>query len=167
MLGAATPTTNSRFFGSPITIRPPSSSSPSPPLSPTTRSPRVSAVYTTASSPTAAAVEPRPSPSASLYDVLGIPAFATCQEIKAAYRSLALTCHPDTVAAGRASSGDEFMRVHAAYSTLSDPAKRADYDRGLFRFFPAGRSRGGRSPRPSPAAASHGGRRTWETDQCW
>ncbi|KAK1324340.1 hypothetical protein QJS10_CPA01g00412 [Acorus calamus] len=159
MLAAtSTTTTNSRFLGSPLSLPPRLTSSPSPPLSPTTtttsRSPRVSAAYAAASP---VLERGHHHPPTSLYDVLGIPAVATCQEIKAAYRSLALACHPD--AAGPKSSSDEFMRVHAAYATLSDPSRRADYDRGLFRHRRP-------SPRPSPVAAAYG-RRTWETDQCW
>ncbi|KAK1303256.1 hypothetical protein QJS10_CPB11g01967 [Acorus calamus] len=161
MLASTSTTTNSRFLGSPLSFPPrlTSSPSPSPPLSPTTtthsRSPRVSAAYAAASP----VLERRHHhPPTSLYDVLGIPAVATGQEIKAAYRSLALACHPD--AAGPKSSSVEFMRVHAAYATLSDPSRRADYDRGLFRHRRP-------SPRPSPAAAAAYSRRTWETDQCW
>ncbi|VFQ69431.1 unnamed protein product [Cuscuta campestris] len=97
----------------------------------------------------------------SLYDVLGIRTEATGQEIKAAYRRLARVLHPD-VAPG--SMSEDFIRVHAAYSTLSDPDKRASYDRSLFR------------SRLSAAAAvaTDGGysvfrstHRKWETDQCW
>ncbi|KAA8547504.1 hypothetical protein F0562_003933 [Nyssa sinensis] len=59
---------------------------------------------------------------------------ATSQEIKAAYRRLARTCHPDVAASdGKDSAAGEFMKIHAAYSTLNDPEKRADYDRKLFR----------------------------------
>ncbi|KAM7518783.1 hypothetical protein LguiB_017745 [Lonicera macranthoides] len=31
------------------------------------------------------------------------------------------------------SSSNEFIKIHTAYSTLSDPDKCADYDRGIFR----------------------------------
>ncbi|KAL2348608.1 hypothetical protein Fmac_002608 [Flemingia macrophylla] len=97
--------------------------------------------------------------NSSLYDVLGIPAAASNQEIKAAYRRLARLCHPDVAAIDRKnSSADEFMKIHAAYSTLSDPDKRASYDRSLFR-----------PQRPLSTAAAFSGytSRNWETDQCW
>lgn len=114
------------------------------------------------------AVKPPPpamsvSPS-SLYEVLGIPAAASGQEIKAAYRRLARVCHPDVAAIDRKdSSADEFMRIHAAYSTLSDPAKRADYDLRVLRV----RHRPLSSAAPAAAASGYNRRRNWETDQCW
>ncbi|CAB4287803.1 unnamed protein product [Prunus armeniaca] len=96
----------------------------------------------------------------SLYEILGIPAVATCQEIKSAYRRLARVCHPDVAAIERKdTSADEFMKIHAAYSTLSDPEKRADYDRKFMR-----------RSRPLSTASGYSGyytRRNWETDQCW
>ncbi|XP_027361093.1 chaperone protein dnaJ 11, chloroplastic [Abrus precatorius] len=106
--------------------------------------------------------QPRPSylssSCSSLYEVLGIPAGASNQEIKAAYRRLARVCHPDVAAIDRKnSSADEFMKIHAAYSTLSDPDKRATYDQSLFR-------------RRQPLSASMFSgytSRNWETDQCW
>ncbi|KAJ3691246.1 hypothetical protein LUZ61_020410 [Rhynchospora tenuis] len=99
-----------------------------------------------------------PRTSSSLYDVLGIKIGATYPEIKAAYRRLVRECHPDTVGDDqKAESADEFMRVHAAYATLSDPNKRADYDRDMMVAI------GGRSQ----WAPSRRSCRTWETDQCW
>ncbi|XP_041020042.1 chaperone protein dnaJ 11, chloroplastic [Juglans microcarpa x Juglans regia] len=96
----------------------------------------------------------------SLYEILGIHTDATCQEIKTAYRRLARTCHPDVVAvpARKDSSAGEFMRIHAAYSTLSDPHKRADYDRKLFRPY---------KPLTATSGFSGYSRKNWETDQCW
>lgn len=99
--------------------------------------------------------------SPSLYHVLGLSIGANGNEIKAAYRKLARVCHPD-VCKSSSSSADEFIRIHAAYSTLSDPCKRADYDRGLAV---GGRQQRWTSPRPQGFAGF--GRRTWETDQCW
>ncbi|CAN0845986.1 Chaperone protein dnaJ 11, chloroplastic [Linum grandiflorum] len=108
--------------------------------------------------------------SLSLYEVLGIPTTATGGDIKAAYRRLARTCHPDVVSVGRkqgmlSSGEDAFKKINSAYSTLSDPDKRASYDRDLYRR-PFGSSL---SMNCNSAAASGvgGGRRNWETDQCW
>ncbi|KAK3231810.1 hypothetical protein Dsin_003691 [Dipteronia sinensis] len=106
---------------------------------------------------------------ASLYEVLGIQICATCQEIKAAYRRLARVLHPDVAAATGQNDDNtafEFMKVHEAYETLSDPDKRADYDMSLFMR---------RRPVSSPFAMSTSSasgfsgytRRSWETDQCW
>ncbi|XP_039062988.1 chaperone protein dnaJ 11, chloroplastic-like [Hibiscus syriacus] len=96
----------------------------------------------------------------SLYEVLGIPVSASNQEIKAAYRGLARVCHPDVAAIDRkGSSADEFMKIHAAYSTLSDPQKRAVYDSKVFRR--------GRRPLTSDSRFSGFRGRSWETDQCW
>ncbi|THU73443.1 hypothetical protein C4D60_Mb04t22900 [Musa balbisiana] len=106
------------------------------------------------------------SAASSLYEVLGVPASASGQEIKAAYRRLALECHPDVGA-----SADQFLRVHAAYSTLSDPDKRADYDRRLVDSAAAAAAaaldRRRRWTYSRSTSFPCGGRRTWETDQCW
>ncbi|KAK4790376.1 hypothetical protein SAY86_017680 [Trapa natans] len=97
--------------------------------------------------------------TSSFYEILGIPIGATSEEIKTAYRQLARVFHPDVAAVGRKGAADEFMRIHAAYSTLSDPQKRAVYDGKLYR-----------RSRPltaiSPAASGYRGM-NWETDQCW
>ncbi|KAL8524103.1 hypothetical protein ACS0TY_013896 [Phlomoides rotata] len=103
------------------------------------------------------------SKTASFYDLLGIQTGASCQEIKSAYRKLARTLHPDVASkygGDSSSSAEDFMRVHAAYATLSDPEKRAMYDSSLFR----------RRRRPVvsggyPEMTRRG--RSWETDQCW
>ncbi|XP_051139317.1 chaperone protein dnaJ 11, chloroplastic-like [Andrographis paniculata] len=104
--------------------------------------------------------------NASLYEVLGMRSSATCQDIKSAYRKLARVLHPDVAAYrngddGRTSS-DEFMRVHAAYVTLSDPEKREVYDDSLFR-----RRRSEAISLDSCVSGMNGRRRNWETDQCW
>ncbi|XP_047329370.1 chaperone protein dnaJ 11, chloroplastic-like [Impatiens glandulifera] len=113
------------------------------------------------------------SPSSSLYEVLGIQSGATCQEIKTAYRRLARVVHPDVTAAdGGGRTADEFIKIHTAYSTLSDPEKRAVYDGSLFldrmRGFSVG-SYGGSVQTTAASRFSGGGapRRNWETDQCW
>ncbi|MBA0685568.1 hypothetical protein Goari_013222 [Gossypium aridum] len=97
----------------------------------------------------------------SLYQVLGISVGASNLEIKAAYRRLARVCHPDVAKIGRKDlSAEEFLKIHTAYSTLSDPEKRAVYDSKLIR----------RRQRPLVSASRLTGYnkgRSWETDQCW
>ncbi len=61
------------------------------------------------------------------YEVLGVSRSATEAEIKRAYRSLAKKHHPDRNP-GDASAEAKFKEVQRAYSTLSDPKKRAEYD---------------------------------------
>lgn len=67
----------------------------------------------------------------SHYEVLGVPVDATEADIKLAYRRLAMACHPDrqTNEEDRVSSAEVFKRVQGAYDVLSDPEKRANYDR--------------------------------------
>ncbi|KAJ6927402.1 hypothetical protein NC652_011696 [Populus alba x Populus x berolinensis] len=102
--------------------------------------------------------------TSSFYEVLGLPMSASGHEIKAAYRRLARTCHPDVVSMNQKEmSATEFIKIHAAYSTLSDPDKRASYDRDLFR---NSRPFGSSSMRSATMAAASGyTSRNWETDQ--
>ena len=62
------------------------------------------------------------------YEVLGVPRHATPEEIKAAFRRLAAQHHPDKHA-GDPSAGARFKEINAAYQVLSDPQRRAVYDR--------------------------------------
>lgn len=61
-----------------------------------------------------------------LYDVLGVRPDAAAEEIKKAYRKLALKYHPDK---GNASD-EKFKEVGQAFDVLGDPKKRDLYDRG-------------------------------------
>jgi curved DNA-binding protein len=64
------------------------------------------------------------------YEALGVARTATPEEIKKAYRKLALRWHPDRHAADRrAEATRAFQRISEAYEVLSDPEKRARYDR--------------------------------------
>lgn len=60
------------------------------------------------------------------YDLFGVPKSATADEIKKAYRKLALQLHPDKNTA--AGAEEAFKKVNKAWDVLSDKNKRATYD---------------------------------------
>src|SRR5712664_4364030 len=62
------------------------------------------------------------------YDVLSVSRDASDSELKTAYRKLAMQYHPDRNP-GDAASEEKFKECSEAYSVLSDPEKRAAYDR--------------------------------------
>ena len=62
-----------------------------------------------------------------LYEVLGVDKTATDEEIKKAFRRKARKLHPDVNKAPDAE--DQFKELNEAYDVLSDPNKRAQYDR--------------------------------------
>jgi len=61
------------------------------------------------------------------YSMLGVSKNATDKEIKKAFRSLAMEYHPDKNDAPGAEK--KFKEINEAYNTLSDPNKKASYDR--------------------------------------
>jgi molecular chaperone DnaJ len=63
------------------------------------------------------------------YDILGIPKNASDDDIKKAYRKLAMKHHPDRNQGDEAKKAEEkFKEAKEAYEMLSDPQKRAAYD---------------------------------------
>ena len=67
------------------------------------------------------------------YEVLGVDRNATADDIKSAYRKMALKWHPDRWVNGtdaeKKTAEENFKEASEAYSVLSDPDKKARYDR--------------------------------------
>ena len=63
------------------------------------------------------------------YETLGVERDAGEAEIKKAYRQRAKELHPDRNPSDRAKAAEEFKQVSEAYEVLSDPQRRAQYDR--------------------------------------
>lgn len=65
--------------------------------------------------------------SEDYYKLLGLEKKATVEDIKKAYRKLALKWHPDKNPNNKAAE-DKFKKISEAYAVLSDPKKREEYD---------------------------------------
>src|ERR1700749_5116119 len=76
------------------------------------------------------------------YDVLGVAKSASPDELKRAYRKLAMQHHPDRNP-GDKSAEQKFKELNEAYDVLKDDQKRAAYDRFGHAAFEQG---GGRGP---------------------
>nr|DAD37099.1 TPA_asm: hypothetical protein HUJ06_007740 [Nelumbo nucifera] len=70
----------------------------------------------------------------SFYELLGISQGGTSSEIKQAYKQLARKYHPDVSPPDRIDEHTRrFIQIQEAYEVLSDPSRRALYDRDLAR----------------------------------
>lgn len=82
-------------------------------------------------------------PSQDYYETLGLTKSATEEDIKKAYRKMAMKYHPDRNK-GDKTAEEKFKEVNAAYEVLSDPQKKAAYDRyGAAAFENGGAGTGG------------------------
>ena len=63
------------------------------------------------------------------YEILGISKSASADEIKKAYRNMALKFHPDRVTPDKKKEAEErFKEISEAYEVLMDSQKRSTYD---------------------------------------
>ena len=84
------------------------------------------------------------------YQTLGVSKTASADEIKKAYRKLAVKYHPDKNP-GDKSAEEKFKQVSEAYDVLSDPKKRKQYDQFGSDYFRAG------GPSAGGAGGAYGG----------
>jgi hypothetical protein len=97
----------------------------------------------------------------TFYELLGISSRGSPDDVRAAYRRMALMYHPDVSPPGAAAENTRrFIQVQEAYETLSDPSRRASYDRALAR----GVCRIGFSGRRSQSHRAYCHHQVWITD---
>ena len=65
------------------------------------------------------------------YEILGVDKNASEDDIKKAYRKLAIIYHPDKNPENKEEAENNFKKIAGAYAILSDPVKRRNYDLGI------------------------------------
>jgi len=63
------------------------------------------------------------------YSILGVPERASREEIRHAFRKLAMKYHPDRNLGNESWAGEKFKEINEAYAVLGDEVKRQEYDR--------------------------------------
>lgn len=97
----------------------------------------------------------------NFYQVLGVAENASQDEIKKAYRKLAVKHHPDKNRGNKAAE-ERFKRISEAYDVLGDAKKRSEYDAMRQGFFSgAGTGAGARGGRARAYPGDNGGAQTF------
>ena len=73
--------------------------------------------------------EPGGATAGSAYEILGVKPGVNQEQLTAVYRELAMRVHPDHNPGFVAEATERFAAINAAYELLSDPGRRAAYDR--------------------------------------
>ena len=68
------------------------------------------------------------------YEILGVPKDASEDQIRRAYKKLAIKWHPDKHENDKREAEEKFKEISEAYSVLSDPKKKNEYDNGGVSF---------------------------------
>ncbi|MEB3243671.1 MAG: J domain-containing protein [Cyanobacteriota bacterium] len=127
-----------------------SSASPDPPSASPTGS--AEGTHGAADKPYGAADRTNGAAEGTYYQLLRMPATATEQQLRQAFRRLSKCYHPDTTTLPAAEAARAFQQLQRAYAVLSDPAARRLYDERLrlSHGLPAARSASpGAAPRPT------------------
>lgn len=97
------------------------------------------------------------------YEVLGVPEDATDEQIKAAFRQIAVVCHPDKTS--DESARQRMLAASTAYSVLRSPEERAAYNKSLRG---SQKRRHVKKPPPPPKPCTSCGEPVFPgTTQCW
>lgn len=98
------------------------------------------------------------------YEVLGLTKSATTEQIKSAYKKMALQWHPDRhgkTEESKKTAEEKFKEINEAYQVLSDPKKKQAYDQFGHAAFDPASGMGGGGGNPFAGGFQQGGPFTW------
>src|SRR5437763_402046 len=103
-------------------------------------------------------------PTTDFYKLLGVASSATTDEIRQVYRRRAKEVHPDHNPNRELWAEQQFRQINEAYTILSDPELRTEYDRQrYFYLYDAFQTKSATPPRQSQRY----GQTNWSTQSSW